>query len=94
MLIHPRLSDIFLLYTPRVLVDHIAVSRPSIARRMNVRVEEELFLVGVVHDFDDNGLAFPRVDHHVPGVTVEPLRPIVVTLGNLRIDSEFMNVIK
>lgn len=46
-----------------------------------LRVEEVLLTSLSVSERDPDVLRAPRVHHHVPGVAVETLRPVVVAVG-------------
>ena len=64
-----------------VLFGHVGVRAPApLTLGPGVRVEEAHVAHVLVHVGDADVLRAPRVDHHVPGVTVEPVRPVVVAL--------------
>lgn len=65
-----------------VLKRHVAMTRPSLVRGTKYRIQEELLVIFIVNNSYDDGVSIPTMNHHVPGVPIETVSPVIVALRN------------
>lgn len=91
------ISDVMFLQsclnTCRVLFHHVRVGAPPfLVPREGIRVNEPNVTSVAINIRHANVLRGPRVNHHVPGVTIEAVSPVIVTLSKERTDEVIYNL--
>lgn len=55
---------------------------PAIIYRKGIRVKEVRAIRVVIDNFNNRQCCVPRMDHHIPGVSVDSISPAIVAFGN------------